>query len=293
MSEVTMKYRYQPTAEGPVKAYENKDFIHSPEARTVRVLCEFLEPGARFEALNIKDTVVFFGSARVVPTAEATLLLKKAEEEKAADPDSPLCEGKRLAAVRAVELSRYYEDAADLAARITRWSKELKDPEHRFIVCSGGGPGIMEAANRGASREHGATIGLNISLPHEQYANPYISREMTFEFHYFFMRKFWFVYLAKALIVFPGGFGTMDELFELLTLVQTGKHKNRLPIVLFGASYWREILNFDALVKWGMVSPQDLSLFKLCETVDEAFEYLRGVLTQHYLVKPNGEDENS
>ena len=151
----------------------------------------------------------------------------------------------------------------------------------------------MEAANRGASREHGATIGLNISLPHEQYANPYISREMTFEFHYFFMRKFWFVYLAKALIVFPGGFGTMDELFELLTLVQTGKHKNRMPIVLFGASYWREILNFDALVKWGMVSPRDLSLFKICETVDEAFDYLREELTQQHLVKPNGEEENS
>ena len=181
-----------------------------------------------------------------------------------------------------VSMSRYYQDAVELARMITAWSKDIYTRNQctgrRFIVCSGGGPGIMEAANRGASEAGGYSIGLNISLPFEQEPNPYISRELRFEFHYFFVRKFWLAYLAKALIIFPGGFGTLDEMMEILTLVQTGKITKSMPIILFGSSFWKEIINFQALVDWGMIKPEDLDLFTFCDTPQEAFDCLKNRL---------------
>ncbi len=257
------------------KAYKNMDFLTSPEARTVRILTEYLEPQLRFARYRIKDTVVFFGSARALPADRAGLLLERAEA--AGDAVA----GERAGAM--VRLSRYYEDARQLARRLTEWSKGLQLPHRRFIVCSGGGPGIMEAANRGASEAAGISIGLGISLPMEPPSNPFITRELGFEFHYFFMRKFWFVYLAKALVVFPGGFGTLDELFELLTLVQTGKIGRRLPVLLYGREYWQDLLRLDVMVRWGTISPEDLNLFHMADTPDEAFSHLKTQLTELYL----------
>ncbi len=259
----------------PSKAYKNLDFLNSQEARSIRILTEYLEPRTRFAHYHVRDTVVFFGSARALPSERAADLLAHARQS--GDPDAL---GR---AESAVLLSRYYEDCRELARRLTLWSKSLQGAARRFIVCSGGGPGIMEAANRGASEAHGISIGLGISLPSEPAANPYITRELGFEFHYFFMRKFWLVYPAKALVVFPGGFGTMDELFELLTLVQTGKIQKRLPIVLYGADFWRELLRLDTLVRWGTISPEDLSLFHVIDSVDEAFDHLKTELTELYL----------
>ena len=259
----------------PQKAYKNVDFLNSQEARSIRLLSEYLEPRTRFAHYHVRDTVVFFGSARALPPERAADLLAHARQS--GDPDT------LQRAESAVLLARYYEDCRELARRLTVWSKSLQGAARRFIVCSGGGPGIMEAANRGASEAHGISIGLGISLPSEPAANPYITRELGFEFHYFFMRKFWLVYPAKALVVFPGGFGTMDELFELLTLVQTGKIQKRLPIVLYGADFWRDLLRLDTLVRWGTISPEDLSLFRVIDSVDEAFEHLRTELTELYL----------
>lgn len=257
------------------KAYKNLEFLNSREARTIRILSEYLEPQARFARYHIKDTVVFFGSARALAPEAAARDLEQAKS------------GGDAEAIRAAEqgvvLARYYEDARLLAHRMTEWSKSLSNTSRRFIICSGGGPGIMEAANRGASEAHGISIGLGISLPKEPTANPFITRELGFEFHYFFMRKFWFVYLAKALVVFPGGFGTLDELFEILTLVQTGKSSKRMPIVLYGKSFWNDVLRLDALVRWGTIAPRDLELFRVCDTPDEAFEHLRSELTELYL----------
>jgi len=257
------------------KAYKNSEFLNSPQARTIRILAEYLEPESRFEKYNIQDTVVFFGSARIRPSEE-TLRRRDALLKQGAPP------GELRAAEAAISMSRYYQDAVDLARMITAWSKDLyaRNACHgrRFIVCSGGGPGIMEAANRGASEAGGYSIGLNISLPFEQEPNPYISRELMFEFHYFFVRKFWFAYLAKALIIFPGGFGTLDELLEILTLVQTGKMTKSIPIILFGNSFWKQIINFQALVDWGVINPQDLNLFTFCDTAQEAFDILTGGL---------------
>jgi len=259
----------------PQKAYKNLDFLSSQEARSVRILTEYLEPRTRFAHYHVRDTVVFFGSARALPPERAAELLVHARQSED--------ENALRRAESAVLLARYYDDCRELARRLTIWSKSLHGATRRFIVCSGGGPGIMEAANRGASEAHGISIGLGISLPSEPAANPYITRELGFEFHYFFMRKFWLVYPAKALVVFPGGFGTMDELFELLTLVQTGKIQKRLPIVLYGADFWRELLHLDTLVRWGTISPEDLSLFRIIDSVDEAFEHLRTELTELYL----------
>jgi len=257
------------------KAYKNAEFLNSPQARTIRILAEYLEPESRFEKFNIQDTVVFFGSARIRPPDEARRYRDELRGQNA--PENEL----RAAEAR-LEISRYYQDAVDLARMITAWSKDLYTGNQchgrRFIVCSGGGPGIMEAANRGASEAGGYSIGLNISLPFEQDPNPYISRELMFEFHYFFVRKFWFAYLAKGLIIFPGGFGTLDELLEILTLVQTGKMTKNIPIILFGSSFWKQIINFQALVDWGVISPEDLGLFTFCDTAQEAFDCLKSRL---------------
>jgi uncharacterized protein (TIGR00730 family) len=249
------------------KAYKNLEFLSSRHARSLRILSEYIEPKARFEKYNVTDTVVFFGSARTIPGDEASKRLKSAETEG----DSKKIERARGQA----DLARYYDDARVLARMMTEWSKELQSPDRRFIVCSGGGPGIMEAANRGASEAAGISIGLGISLPAETTANEFITRELAFEFHYFFMRKFWFVYLAKAVVIFPGGFGTMDELFELLTLVQTRKTGKRLPIVLYGERFWDDVLNLEALERWGTISPGDLDLFHISSTPQDSFEYLR------------------
>jgi uncharacterized protein (TIGR00730 family) len=232
--------------------YLNEKFLNSPDARAIRILAEFLEPLAHFRREKIRDTVVFFGSARI-------------------REDGPL--------------ARYYDEARTLARMLTEWSDQFTNSTYRFVVCSGGGPGIMEAANRGAADANGKTIGLNIGLPFEQLPNPYITPELSFEFHYFFMRKFWFAYLAKALIVFPGGFGTMDELMELLTLTQTQKLAKKMAIVLYGSSYWKEVINFDALVKYGTISPEDLSLFEYADDPASAFEILKKGLTV-YAMQP-------
>jgi len=267
----------------PIKSYNNLDFLNSVDARTVRMLCEYLEPQSRFRKHGIRNTIVMYGSARVRPLEDSQQHLDQVESEIKPGTETEGLVRALEAAQSAVHMSRYYEDAATLSERLTRWSMGIKQDRKRFYVCSGGGPGIMEAANRGAHRAGGKSIGLNISLPFEQEPNLYQSRELAFEFHYFFMRKFWFVYLAKALCVFPGGFGTLDELFDLLTLVQTQKTRKQMPILLYGREYWEEIVNFNALQKWGMIDRDDLDLFRICNDVDGAFEYLTTELTNHYL----------
>ena len=267
----------------PQKAYRDIEFLTSPEARPIRMLAELIEPKARFRKYHVKDTVVMFGSARLHPRDVAEKLLGDIQASIAAEGESPELLLARERAERGLKMSRYYEDAAKLAERMTEWSMALPKKKRRFIICSGGGPGIMEAANLGANRAKGLSVSLNISLPMEQKGNPYQTRELAFEFHYFFIRKFWFVYLAKALVVFPGGFGTLDELFEVLTLIQTGKAQKPMPVVVYGREFWEELINFDALAKWGVISPEDLSLFRFCDTVDEAFEFLTSELTRLYL----------
>jgi uncharacterized protein (TIGR00730 family) len=263
------------------KAYKNIDFLTSRHARTLRILSEYLEPQVRLGRYDVSDTVVFFGSARALPAADAEDELRRAEAAGEAGPIER--------ARQAVKLSRYYEESRQLARMITDWSKGLKPNDRRFIVCSGGGPGIMEASNRGASESSGISIGLGISLPEEPSINPFTTRELAFEFHYFFMRKFWFVYLAKALVVFPGGFGTLDELFELLTLVQTRKVSRPLPIVLYGREYWDDVVNFDALVRWGTISADDLDLFYRADTPEDAFRFLQAELDRLYVGERDGE----
>ena len=263
---------------GPLKAYEDLSFLHSRDGRPLRILAEYIEPEARFEAYNIADTIVFFGSARIKPREEATKLLDAAKRHN----------GDIVGAERDLRMSQYYEAARELAHRLTTWSKTLEGSRRRFVVCTGGGPGIMEAANRGASEAAGINIGLNISLPHEQHENPYVTRELSFQFHYFFMRKFWFMYMAKAMLVFPGGFGTMDEFFETLTLVQTKKLKKRIPTVLFGKSFWDDAFRLDALVEAGTIAPEDLDLFFITDSMDDAFDYVTAELMRHSLGTPGG-----
>ena len=229
-------------------AYKNEEFLKSPLARSLRIESEYLEPLGHFRRQGIRDTVVFYGSARI-------------------RQDGPL--------------GNYYEDARKLAGMVTEWAMSLPADGARFVICSGGGPGIMEAANRGASEAGGQTIGLNIGLPFEQLPNPYITPELNFEFHYFFMRKFWFAYLAKALVVFPGGFGTLDELFEMLTLAQTKKLGKKIPVILFGSQFWKEVVNFDALVKYGTIEAEDMELFHFVDTPEEAFVILKAELKGH------------
>ena len=268
------------------KAYKNKDFLNSPSARLIRIMSEMIEPAARFRKYGVKDTVVFFGSARTYPRSVASTNLRKIRTiiEKAKFP-SPKLKRQYEQAKRDVAMSRYYEDACLLAKKLTHYFKGLKKKGKNFMICSGGGPGIMAAGNQGAKMAGGKSVGLNISLPMEQYPNPYQTKELAFEFHYFFIRKFWFFYLAKALVVFPGGFGTMDELFELLTLMQTGKYRKPLPVILFGRDYWQRIVNFDEMYKWGTISKEDLKLIKVFDDVDEAFNYLKKQLSKHFIDK--------
>ena len=239
--------------DGPPLAYRDVRFLESEEGRPIRILAEYLQPLHAFREHHVRDTIVFFGSARV------------AEEGP---------------------LGRFYREARELARRVTAWSKALPSPAHRFLVCTGGGPGIMEAANRGAADAGGRTIGLNIGLPHEQRPNRYITPDLSFEFHYFFMRKLWFAHMARALVVFPGGFGTLDELFEMLTLSQTGKLDRKIPVLLYGSEYWKRLVDFGTLVDHGMIAPGDLELFRFVDTPDEAFQ----ILTQQLLVDDDGAD---
>lgn len=226
-------------------AYEHREFLESDAARPLRIVAEYLEPLERFQRAGVRDTIVFFGSARLRPDGA---------------------------------LGSYYEQARELARLITLWSKGLPAHSHRYVVCSGGGGGIMEAANRGASEAGGMTIGLNISLPHEQRPNPYITHQLSFEFHYFFMRKLWFAHLARALIVFPGGFGTLDEMMEILTLAQTRKLEGSIPVLLYGSKYWSEIINFEALLRHQVISPEDLSLFQYVDDPEAALRLLQSKL---------------
>ncbi len=258
------------------KAYENQDFLHSRDGRALRILAEYHEPLSRLAHYNVTDTVVFMGSARLASAEDAAKAVAAAERG----------EGDMKAAQQMQNMSVYYEAARELAHRLTEWSKGLGDDERRFVVCTGGGPGIMEAANRGASEAKGLNVGLTISLPLEEFDNPYISRELAFHFHYFFMRKFWFLYLAKAMIFFPGGFGTLDELFETLTLVQTHKMRKNMPMVLFGASFWNKIVNLDALVEHGTISVEDLDLLFHTDSVDEAFDFITSGLMAHAIDQP-------
>src|SRR5206468_3942712 len=263
-------------------AYLYPEFLESAEARPIRILAEYLEPLRRFKEQKIQDTVVFFGSARVQSRdrSERALQTLRARGERETDAryEAELAQGRR-----AVEWARYYEEARELARLLTAWSLTLESENHRFVVTSGGGPGIMEAANRGAREAGGKTIGLNIRLPFEQGANPYITDGLHFEFHYFFMRKFWFAYLAKALVIFPGGFGTCDELFEILTLVQTDKLSKQIGIVLYGSEYWNQVLDFGPMAEWGAIGPKDLTLVQRADTPAEAFEILRAHLATHHL----------
>jgi TIGR00730 family protein len=260
------------------KAYHNEHFLDSRPARPLRILAEYLQPESRFEALRISDTIVFFGSARLISREQAEQALQRAREDG----------GDLLAAEQALAMSRYYEECRELARRVTEWSKNLESKSRRFVVCTGGGPGIMEAANRGASEAKGLNVGLGISIPHEQTGNAYITRNLAFEFHYFFMRKFWFVYLAKALVAFPGGFGTLDELFEVMTLLQTRKLKKRVPIVLYGAAFWDKVLNLQAMVDFGTISAEDLLLFHKTDDVDDAYAFITDELTETALASPGG-----
>ena len=265
--------------ESTPKAYRNEAFLNSRDGRSLRILAEYLEPKSRFERENVDDTIVFMGSARTLSREQAEAALKKAEVDGKSGADL-------ATAQMALKMSAYYEAARTLAFRVTQWSKAIPGNEERFVVCTGGGPGIMEAANRGASEARGLNVGLTISIPVEEFDNPYVTRQLAFHFHYFFMRKFWFAYLAKAVIVFPGGYGTLDELFELLTLVQTRKMKKPMPIVLFGTAYWREIIDFDALVRHGMINAADVSLVHRTDSVDDAYDYIVKQLTRDALAKP-------
>jgi uncharacterized protein (TIGR00730 family) len=271
-------------------AFLNTQFLKSPPARAIRMLCEYLEPADRFRNARIRDTIVVFGSARTLSPEQAAQQLAQVNDQiSRADAMSAELEDARGRAETAVRLARYYQDAVELSRRLTEWSKALTN-NRDFIICSGGSGGIMEAANRGAALAGGKTIGLNIELPLEQCVNRYVPPELVFNFHYFFMRKFWFVYLAKALVIFPGGFGTLDEFFEVLTLIQTNKPSKKMPVVLFGNEYWDDVINFDALVRWGTVSPKDLQIFHKTDSVEDAYQYLTNKLQSLY-ASPEGLDQ--
>jgi uncharacterized protein (TIGR00730 family) len=256
-------------------AYENPQFLNSPDGRILRILSEYAEPLARFRREQIQDTVVFFGSARFQSLVDANKVMEGI--------GSPSDDGKRKLAQAGVDMARYYEDARRMAFLLSEWAAKIPARRRRFVVTTGGGPGIMEAANRGAREANSKTIGLNIRLPFEQCPNPYITPSLNFDFHYFFMRKFWFAYLAKALVIFPGGFGTLDELFEILTLAQTQKLAKKILVVIYGREYWDRLINFQTMVDAGTISPEDLGLFQMVDSPEEGFEFLRDGLTKYHL----------
>jgi uncharacterized protein (TIGR00730 family) len=286
----------QPLKTAPL-AYENPGFLNSADGRLIRIVSEYMEPLARFRREQIQDTVVFFGSARFRGREEADhameLLENTGSTRLAPRQEQPANAGdiaagkatelQRKRAVAAAEMAHYYEDARRLSGMLTAWARRIPSRRHRFVVTSGGGPGIMEAANRGAYEAGGKTIGMNILLPFEQRPNPYITPSLNFEFHYFFMRKLWFAYLAKALVVFPGGFGTLDEMFEILTLAQTRKLAKKITVVIYGLEYWKKVFNLEVLVDTGAISPKDIELFQFADTPEQAFELLRKGLTENYL----------
>ena len=293
-----------PLARAPL-AFENVDFLESPDGRPLRILAEYQEPLVRFRRERIADTVVFFGSARFHSLDVSTRNLQLLEntgsatpapaEEQPASPEEVAAGNasalKLSLANAAVEMAAYYEDARTLARLVSTWALSLPGPRHRFVVTSGGGPGIMEAANRGAYDAGARTIGLNIRLPFEQVPNPYITPELNFEFRYFFMRKFWFAYLAKALVVFPGGFGTIDEMFEVLTLAQTQKLSSKLTVIIYGSAYWKSVLNFELLAAKGAIARKDLALMQWADTPEQAFELLKAGLDRHLDTPGRGDSE--
>jgi len=230
-----------------LRALRNADFLDDRAARPLRILAEYLEPQWVLERRKIRNTIAFFGSARIGPPGNSDA---------------------------APELAHYFDATRELARRLTEWSLKIPKPSRRYVVCSGGGPGLMEATNQGAAEAGGETLGLGIALPHEQGSNRHISPGLDLQFHYFFMRKFWFSYLAKAIVVMPGGFGTLDELMEMLTLAQTEKKKNPPPLVLFGTAFWDEVLDFSPMVRLGTISPEDVELFYKTDSVDDAFAHI-------------------
>jgi uncharacterized protein (TIGR00730 family) len=272
-------------------AYENPEFLKTADARPIRILAEYLDPLRRFRKENIQDTVVFFGSARVHSRQRAERALRLLQQKRGRKPADHAVLLKRSR--KAVEWSRYYEEARELAYMLTEWSQSLEEPRRRFVVCSGGGPGIMEAANRGASEAGGKTIGLNIRLPFEQGPNRYITPGLHFEFHYFFMRKFWFAYLAKALVIFPGGFGTLDEMFEILTLAQTKKLSKKLLVILYGNEYWNAVFDLKPLAEWGAISESDLDLLCRVDSAEHAFEELKKHLLTYHMVPQTAQESKA
>ena len=267
------------------KAYEDPEFLNHPNGRPIRVLAELIEPGHRFDDELVKNTIAVFGSARTLSNEEAVKQLEEINANTESASKYPKEHQKKITdAQHDLTMSKYYEAARSLGHKLTTWSLENFDEKtERFLISTGGGPGIMEAANRGAHEAGGRSVGLNIELPFEQEPNPYQTWDLSFEFNYFFIRKFWFSYLAKALVVFPGGFGTMDELFELLTLIQTKIIHKPLPIILYGSEYWNEIMNLKAMAKWGMIAEKDLELFHIMDDVDQAYDFLTKYLKEHYI----------
>ena len=262
-------------------AYRDALFMESVAARPVRILTEYIDPLVRLRREEVGDTIVMFGSARIVGRDRALARLRRLKDLRGKPTTR-----RRLAlrdARAALSMSRYYEEARELARRITAWSLTLGEHPRRFVICSGGGPGIMEAANRGAAEAGGKTVGLSIELPHEQWPNPYISPGLNFQFHYFFMRKLWFAQLAKALIVFPGGFGTMDELWEILTLMQTGKLQRRNLILIYGRRYWNRVIDWREMLNWGTINRREYNLLQFADSPDEAFEHIRSGLEEFHM----------
>ncbi len=262
-------------------AHKSK-FMDSRAARPLRILAEYLDPMVRLRDANIADTIVIFGSARIHPREDAARLLQQARRNVRGRM-TPEKRQRLHATQRLMEMSRFYEEARQLSRRITEWSRTLGENPRRFVVCSGGGPGIMEAANRGAAEAGGTTLGLNIELPHEQEPNRYIPRELCINFHYFFMRKLWFAQLAKALVVFPGGFGTMDELWEMLTLAQTGKLSRNTLILIYGRRYWDDLVNWRAMLRWGVISEKDFELLQFADNVEDAFQRVKLYMEEHHM----------
>ncbi|MDH5720767.1 MAG: LOG family protein [Spirochaetia bacterium] len=266
-----------------VKSFLDEDFLISPDARPIRILSEYLHPRKVFREHAVDDTIVFFGSARAPSPRKLHRIISKSKGKTLSDEEKKILEKQKI-------MCRYYREATQLSYKLTTWSKTLPPGSRRFLIATGGGPGIMEAANRGASLARGISVGLNITLPHEQNPNPYITPGLNFDFHYFFMRKLWFMYLAKALVIFPGGFGTCDELFELLTLVQTGKLTKPRLIVIYGKEFWKSVINFDVFIEWGAINKKDLEYVHFSDSVDDAFKYLVEHLEKFYINKPKAKD---